>query len=189
MSVIIVRPGDLVVQDPNDSKVYAFDWATENLPVGIAIVYPGPLSITGLNPSGAALNLAVTSFTVDGGGVAHVTTETPHGYTTNDSITIDHVVPAEYNFTFAVIVTSPTTFTYSFGIGNPITDITRVTASKGLDNVAVLTSPPYNSQWVQFRFTPNGYLGALFEIANRILTTENPPQTKERSFRILVQNL
>lgn len=34
-----------------------------------------------------------------------------------------------------------------------------------------------------------GTLGQLYEISNRIVTSEDPSQTKERSFRILIQNL
>jgi hypothetical protein len=33
-----------------------------------------------------------------------------------------------------------------------------------------------------------GTVGGLYEIANTIVTNETPAQTKERSFRILVQN-
>ena len=39
----------------------------------------------------------------------------------------------------------------------------------------------------QVRLT-GGTLGQLYEIANRIVTSEAPTQTKERSFRLLVQN-
>src|SRR5215207_1635796 len=34
-----------------------------------------------------------------------------------------------------------------------------------------------------------GTLGQIYEIANRIVTSETPAQTKERSFRVLIQNL
>lgn len=33
-----------------------------------------------------------------------------------------------------------------------------------------------------------GTLGTLYEIANKIVTNESPSQTKERSFRVLVQD-
>lgn len=33
-----------------------------------------------------------------------------------------------------------------------------------------------------------GTLGQTYEVANKIVTSENPTQTKERSFRVLVQN-
>jgi hypothetical protein len=33
-----------------------------------------------------------------------------------------------------------------------------------------------------------GTLGQLYEVANKIVTSETPAQTKERSFRLLVQN-
>lgn len=34
-----------------------------------------------------------------------------------------------------------------------------------------------------------GTLGQTYEIANKIVTNESPAQTKERSFRVLIQNL
>lgn len=34
-----------------------------------------------------------------------------------------------------------------------------------------------------------GTLGQIYEIANKIVTNETPAQTKERSFRVLIQNL
>lgn len=39
----------------------------------------------------------------------------------------------------------------------------------------------------QVRLTA-GTIGQTYEIANKIVTSETPAQTKERSFRILVQN-
>jgi hypothetical protein len=33
-----------------------------------------------------------------------------------------------------------------------------------------------------------GTMGALYEVANKIVTNETPAQTKERSFRVLVQD-
>lgn len=40
----------------------------------------------------------------------------------------------------------------------------------------------------QVRLTA-GTLGQLYEIANKIVTNETPAQTKERSFRVLIQQL
>ena len=34
-----------------------------------------------------------------------------------------------------------------------------------------------------------GTVGQVYEIANKIVTSETPAQTKERSFRVLVENL
>jgi hypothetical protein len=34
-----------------------------------------------------------------------------------------------------------------------------------------------------------GTLGQIYEIANKIVTSETPAQTKERSFRVLIENL
>lgn len=40
----------------------------------------------------------------------------------------------------------------------------------------------------QIRLT-GGTLGQTYEVANKIVTSETPAQTKERSFRVLIQNL
>lgn len=37
MSVILIRPGDVVGKDPADIKVYKFDWDTDNLATGVII--------------------------------------------------------------------------------------------------------------------------------------------------------
>jgi hypothetical protein len=34
-----------------------------------------------------------------------------------------------------------------------------------------------------------GTLGQIYEIANKVVTSETPAQTKERSFRVLIENL
>jgi hypothetical protein len=44
------------------------------------------------------------------------------------------------------------------------------------------------SRKTQVRLTA-GTLGQIYEIANKVVTTETPAQTKERSFRVLVENL
>lgn len=49
------------------------------------------------------------------------------------------------------------------------------------DNEAVLTG----SRKTQLRLKGGG-LGAEYEIANKIVTSETPTQTKERSFRVLI---
>jgi hypothetical protein len=50
------------------------------------------------------------------------------------------------------------------------------------DNESILSG----SRKTQLRLTA-GTLGALYEITNRIVTNETPAQTKERSFRVLVE--
>ena len=177
-----------MTQDPSASKLYGFDWGTSNLPPAV-VVNTHSFSITGVNAIGATLNLTVTSLVYDAILTVTVTTATAHGYVTGDYITMAGVVPWHYNVTDYATVTGANTFTYQLGGAPPVTSTTGVTASKGLDQVSILTGAPYNSRYTQFRFTPNGFLGGQFEIANRIVTSETPSQTKELSFRILVQNL
>jgi hypothetical protein len=52
------------------------------------------------------------------------------------------------------------------------------------DQESVLTG----NRTTQVRLTA-GTLGQTYEIANKIVTSESPPQTKERSFRVRVENL
>lgn len=51
------------------------------------------------------------------------------------------------------------------------------------DNESVLAG----SRRTQVRLL-GGTVGQTYEVANKIVTSENPTQTKERSFRVLVQN-
>lgn len=63
---------------------------------------------------------------------ATVTTSSPHGFTTGDSITIIGATPAAYNGTFTITVTGASTFTYTCtnGLSTPATGI--ITANKQL---------------------------------------------------------
>lgn len=195
MSVILIQPGDCVVQDPAASKVYAFDWSTDNLALGAIIpVVTGSsaFKITGLNPQGLTLNLVVTSLVyVD--PILTITTAAPHGYSAADFITLAGLPVAPdsngMNGTWPIVtVPTPTTFTFGFGGYAAPSSSIGVTVSRGLDQTSILTGAPYNSRWTQLRFTPNGVRGGLFEIANRIITNETPGQAKELSFQILVQD-
>lgn len=37
MSVVTIRPGQLVLKDPSEKRVYQFDWDTSNIAIGAAI--------------------------------------------------------------------------------------------------------------------------------------------------------
>jgi hypothetical protein len=58
---------------------------------------------------------------------ATLTTASAHGRTTGDIVTVYAALPTDYNFTGAVTVTSPTTFTYTMAT-TPATDATTVGA-------------------------------------------------------------
>lgn len=64
-----------------------------------------------------AAAVVITTITWSG-SVATVTTTSTHGYTTGDLITIAGMTPTGYNGTFAITVTSSTTFTYAL-VSNP----------------------------------------------------------------------
>lgn len=60
--------------------------------------------------------------------------------------------------------------------------ITDVALTKDQESVAA------GNRKTQVRLSA-GTLGQVYEIANKIVTNETPSQTKERSFRILIENL
>lgn len=187
MSVVIIRPGDLDVVDPSGKKVYAFDWDTDNLAAGVTIV-DSTFAITGLNAVGAAINLAVSSVSYSDPTIT-ITTTAPHGLSTGTYVTLGGVLPAEYNRTLPAVVTGPTTLTLSYGGLAALITFAGATLALGLDQVNILSALPYSSRYTQFRFIPPpGFLGGLFEIENRITTSESPIQVKPKSFKILVQN-
>jgi len=68
----------------------------------------------------------ITSITFVG-ATATVTTDSAHGRTTGDAITVYLAFPAEYNGVFAITVTSATTFTYTMS-GTPATNADPVGA-------------------------------------------------------------
>ena len=55
------------------------------------------------------------------GQTVTVTTQSPHGYSTNDSILIEGALESEYNGTFCIIVITPLQFTYEIPVGTPQT--------------------------------------------------------------------
>lgn len=67
-----------------------------------------------------------------------------------------------------------------------------ITAISPSTSDAALTKDSENilsgNRKTQVRLTA-GTLGQLYEIANKIVTNETPAQTKERSFRVLIQQL
>lgn len=79
--------------------------------------------------------LSVSTIT-NGSGVATVTTRTPHGMTSNDTVTVRGALEPEYNGAFVATVTSTTTFTYPI-TGSPGTP---ATGSVGINAVASWTT-------------------------------------------------
>lgn len=66
--------------------------------------------------------ITVTSITRSG-GTATATTSSPHGWTTGQNISVRGAVQSEYNGSFSITVTGPTTFTYAVS-GAPATPAT-----------------------------------------------------------------
>jgi hypothetical protein len=123
MSVVVILPGDEVSKDPNDIKVYCFDWDANSLAPTVAI-NTSTFTITAIYPS-----------------------------TTDVALTIDSTAL-----------------------------LTAAQATSALQRTVTL-----DSRVTRFRLTA-GTPGQIYEVANKIVTTESPAQTKERSFRIVVEN-
>jgi hypothetical protein len=109
MSVVTISDGALVIKDPSDIKAYTFDYDTENLAVGAAIL-TSTFTITAVWPS--TTDLALTK-----------------------------------------------------------------------DQETILAG----ARKTQVRLSA-GTLGQKYQIANKIVTSESPAQTKERSFTVWVQD-
>lgn len=182
-----VLDGAVVPMDPRDSRVFRFDWDTNNLGAGVAIASQA-VQVVGMG----TLALAISSITRSG-SVATVTTTEAHGLTTGQTVTIAGADQDDYNISASVTVLTSTTFTIAVA-GTPATPATgTMTYSRGLsfDNASLLSASPYNSRSTQVRLSAGGpdFLGYRFEIANRIVTDESPSQTKERSFFVVIENL
>jgi hypothetical protein len=189
MSTVIVRNGDTIGKDPSDSKVYAFDWDTDNLATSVTIA-TSVWKILAVGVVGSSISQSITSITRVT-TTATVTTAAAHGFATDDYVTISGATAAagaisQFNGTFAITVTSTTTFTYTVLNSGATSASGTLVVATGIDQVSILSAAPYSSRYTQFRFT-GGTLGAVYEIANMILTNESPAQRKERSFRILIE--
>jgi hypothetical protein len=183
-----VYDGALVTIDPNDQRVFIFDWGTDNLAAGVTITAQA-YQVIGRRPSPATI-ASITRVST----TATATTSAVHGLTTGDVVTVAGCVQDEYNITATVTVTTTTAFTYTVS-GTPATPATTldvITLSQGLDfdNSAILTAAPYSSRSTQVRLDARGdtYRGRKYEVANTITTDESPTQTKQRSFFALIQN-
>lgn len=152
MSVILIRPGDVVTKDPADVKVYQVDWDTENLAAGV-MVNTSDWTITDLRP------IAAWSATVAYARGARVIS----------GATIYAAVLANTN-------QIPPNDTY-WAVVAQVTPLTK-------DSESILVA---TNRTTQVRLS-GGTLGQLYEIANRIVTNETPSQTKEKSFRVLIEN-
>jgi len=95
-----------------------------NVPAGLAIVagdlvivrrtsIPFAQRMVGTAASYTANAASTISTITNVGAVATLTTATPHGRTTGDSVTVQGATPADYNGTFIITVTGASTFTYT----------------------------------------------------------------------------
>jgi hypothetical protein len=88
-------------------------------------LYNGTFTITVTSPTqfGYNVNLPTVSTITRVTTTATLTTASPHGLSTGNSVTVSGAAPALFNGTFTITVTSPTQFTYTMG-GTPASDAT-----------------------------------------------------------------
>lgn len=57
------------------------------------------------------------------------------------------------------------------------------------DNESIIAAAPYSSRWTSLRLIAGGdtVVGHMYEVANTIVTDESPAQTKQRSFRVRIE--
>lgn len=120
MSVVIIREGDWVTQDPADAKVYQYDWNEENLASG-AIISTNKVKITAIRLPERVIASVTRSSTT-----ATVTTTAAHKFASGDLVTISGATQTDYNGTFSITVTGARTFTYTVS-GSPDTPATTTT--------------------------------------------------------------
>jgi hypothetical protein len=85
------------------------------------------------------------------------------------------------NLAAAVTISSQTVTVTA--IAPSTTDASLVASTTGT-NLGIVSS----SRKVAVKLS-GGTLGQLYEVTNQIVTSETPAQTKERSFRVLIENL
>lgn len=181
---LTIDDGGLVPIDPNDSRVLDFNYDSKtNLATGVTVasstfrlrrIVPVPIAVT-------SITRASTTATV---------TQTAHGYLTNDWVTIAGADQSDYNITAQITVLTADTFSYTVA-NAPTTPATGTITSAfgvGKDNPSILAAAPAN-RVTQIRVIGGGdrSVGQLWELANQIVTSETPTQTKEKSVQILVE--
>ncbi|MBF0179030.1 MAG: hypothetical protein HQM03_03270, partial [Magnetococcales bacterium] len=136
----------------------------------------------------AASQMANASGTITatkGSTTVTVTTAAAHGYSTNDTVTINNASPTDYNGSYVISVTGATTFTYATATALPPQTGTGITAAKGVSNqaTAVVTGHGFatNDLVTISGATPNDYNGtyAIIKINDDsfiyIMTTSPTP--------------
>jgi subtilisin-like proprotein convertase family protein len=161
-----VTPDNLVLNGTNNSIDIVFDRNMDPTTISTADI------LRMIGPTGQVLpaTVAVTSLS-SSGGIATATTATPHGFTTGELIGIAGAHQQAYNGTFAITVTSPTTFTYQV-TGNPTSPATgSISAS------TFTVAPDPNPGFLRLIGAP-GNLGAKYT------TAADPDTNHPRTYRI-----
>lgn len=102
------------------------------------------------------------------------TTIRPGGLTTKDPNSIELFT---FDWDAEHLAASVTITTSSFTISGPDANLTQ-------DNASILSG----SRKTQVRLT-GGTAGATYTVTNRIVTNETPAQTKDASFKVLIEEL
>lgn len=161
MSKIIIRDGDLVTKDPGDIKVYPFDWDSDNLAPGVTIPASSTWTITPVEPRWSRTK----------------------AYVVGDQVVVNGVL---YTAAAASTGQLPPNATYWTVTAISLTKDQETILNAAAASVALQRTVTGDSRVTQLRLT-GGTLGHLYEVANKVVTNETPAQTKERSFRVLIE--
>lgn len=111
-----VRLGDKTIKVRKGSKALSTDLSLDNPPIILDFTLGTDVAVTSITRSGTT---------------ATVTTDTNHGYSTNDRVAIEGAVETDYNGDYDITVTGDTTFTYEVA-NSPTTPATgTLTCNKG----------------------------------------------------------
>jgi hypothetical protein len=163
-NLVVIQEGDLIRKDPADSKVFAFDWDYGNLAPAVQIS-TSTFTITEASPFTAwsALTNYVANDYVTSASVLYVCL-VPH---------INQIPP---NATYWAVVSAFTALTKD--------SEARLTAAEA--TTALQRTITVDNRVTRLRLI-GGTLGQTYTIANKAITNETPAQTKERSFRVIIE--
>lgn len=167
MTARVISNGDQVPKDPSAIKNYPIDWDLDNL--------------------SAAAQIATSTWTITAIYPAREWVST-QAYAVGDQVVS---LGQTYASILAHVNQLPPNGTYWSLVGAALTKdsesrLTGVEATALLTAMGIPRTVTGDNRFTQVRLA-GGTLGQTYEIANKVVTNESPPQTKEKSFRIVIE--
>jgi hypothetical protein len=164
MSNIVVHESALVRKDPADSKVFCFDYDLANLAPTVQIT-TSVFTLTEEDPYDAwdaLVTYAVNDQVVTGGVIYLCLLES-----------LNHVPPN-------------TTYWTAIGTSTALTKDSEARLTAAEATTALQRTVTVDNRVTRLRLI-GGTLGQIYQIDNKVTTTETPAQIKERSFRVKIE--